>query len=182
MKKTYLAITLLGILAASANAAAQTSESIPVRFTGEVKEATCMVTVGQSGNVVELGRVALDPGSEGVLVPVVFNFTRCKNTTIEKVSFVGGQNGGQSDDPKTDTPTKTGTLATDRNFVSVQLYNDATASGPFKHEVQLKKQIDTNGPQFTTIPFYARLQVSSGSQKASAGPVTSAALFTVTYQ
>ena len=181
MKKTYLAITLLGILAASANAAAQTSESIPVRFTGEVKAATCKVTVGQSGNVVELGRVDPTKGSEGVLVPVVFNFSRCTNTTIQKVSFLGGQNGGQSDDPKTGTPTKTGTLATDRPYVSVQLYNDATASGAFQHEKTLNQQIKTSEPSFTTIPFYARLEINDQND-AQPGTITSAALFTVTYQ
>lgn len=182
MKKTYLAITLLGILAASANAAAQPyTESIPVRFTGEVKAATCKVTVGQSGNVVELGRVDPTKGSAGVLVPVVFNFTRCQNTTIQKVSFLGGQNGGQSDDPATGVPTQSGTLATDRNNVTVQLYNDPTASGKFTADKTLDKQIKNTDPQFTTIPFYARLEIDEHND-AQPGTITSAALFTVTYQ
>lgn len=181
MKKTYLAITLLGILAASANAAAQPyTESVPVRFTGEVRAATCKVTVGQFGNVVQLGRVDPTAGAKGVLVPVVFNFSRCQKTTIDKVSFAGGQNGGQSDDPTTGVPDK-GLLATDRPYVTVQLYNDATASGQFQKEKTLSQKIETSDPSFTTIPFYARLEIDQ-DKAAQPGTITSAALFTVTYQ
>lgn len=176
MKKSLLAVAFLGLASVTTvHAAAATAhqESVNVRFAGEVKIATCQVTVGQQGNLIDLGIVKPAANSEGVLVPVVFNFTDCQSSTLKDIQFAGGQNGGQDN-------WQTGVLGTDRKNVTIQLYNDATASGQFTNVVAVNKQFNQQTTSHVVTPFFARLKV--GGAAAEPGKVNSAALFTVSYQ
>lgn len=175
MKKSVCLMAVLGAFAA-AGANAATTEEIPVNFVGEVKAATCKVTVGQSGNTINLGRVDLEANSKGTLVPVTFSFYECKTTAVNSIELTSGQNG--HDDNVTN-----GTLATKVKEVSVKLYNDRSAGQTFNKKVTLdeKNTGKVEGGKLTTTPFFARLEVG-GTGPAPAGTVDSNALFTVTYK
>ena len=174
MKKSLLSIALLAITASSVNAAS--NENVNVRFTGLVKAATCQVTVGQNGNLVDLGRLDVKPNAEGTLIPVMFNFKNCTaaTTTVKDITFVGGQAGGQHQ-------TQQGILGTDKKNVEVRLHNDTdTANGTFQAKVDINKQVNNGADTLTVTPFYAQLK--AGGQAPETGTVTTVGLFTVNYQ
>lgn len=171
MKKSLLSIALLAITASSVNAAS--NENVNVRFTGKVEAATCKVTVGQNGNLVDLGRMDVQANAEGTLIPVMFNFKECKDTTIKDVVFAGGQAGGQHQ-------TDQGILGTDKKNVQVKLYNSAdTSSQNFNKTVPIGKKV-TAGQGHIATPFYAQLKAEGGVPET--GTVTTVGLFTVNYQ
>lgn len=174
MKKSVCLMAILGAFAVGANAA--TTEEVPVNFVGEVKAATCKVTVGQAGNTINLGRVDLEANSKGTLVPVTFSFYECKTQAVTSIELSGGQN-GQGDN------VNTGILATKVKEVTVKLYNDRTANQTFNKKVTLEENTTgkVEGKKLTTTPFYARLEVGA-TGPAPAGSVDSNALFTVTYK
>lgn len=187
MKKTALvtALALLGVVgAASVNAASQpqqpqtVTETIPVHFKGKVEASSCMIQVGTASNSVDLGRVSPKENSTGAVVPIKFGFSGCDGKTIKTIKFDGGQNGGEGGG---DVPDR-GVLGTDKANVFVELYKDAQLGGGgkgFDPTVNVNAQIETGG-KLSVTPFYARLKV--GGFPAQAGTVSSAALFTVSYQ
>ena len=170
MKKSVCLMAILGAFAASVNAA---TETVVVRFTGDVQAATCDVTVGQNGNLVHLGRVAPEANKKGSIVPVTFSFTNCKETQLKSVEFTGGQNGGLDDKA-------TGKLGTNLANVEVKLYNNAAGNGPFTPKHDINKTFTKTDKSLVVTPYYARLE--TGGTAPTAGTVQSSALFEVTYQ
>ena len=77
MKKTFIAASVMGLMAASTAFAAPGSETVNVTFVGEVKDLTCTVQVGGPNNVVNLGMLDAVPGATGTIVPVMFRFSGC---------------------------------------------------------------------------------------------------------
>lgn len=173
MKKSVCLMAILGAFCASVNAA--TSEGVPVDFFGKVEAATCNVTVGQTGNKINLGRVSPDANSEGVLVPVTFAFTNCTTTGITSIKLESGQNGSEDN-------VAGGVLGTTKTGVTIKLFNDRAGTAyqqTVTYDPDSDGKVDGNKTVKVT-PFYARLAV--GGANAATGEVDSSALFMVEYK
>ena len=172
MKKSVCLMAILGAFSVGANAAH--SENIPVEFTGSVKAKTCDITVGQTGNVIDLGRVEPTKNSKGLLVPVTFGFSNCTGTGIQSIELAKGQNGGNGDN------IAQGTLGTNITGVTVQLYNDRAAAKAFNSKIDYTTNGEFKGNALKVTPYFARLEV--GNADAQPDTVHSGALFTVTFK
>ncbi len=171
MKKSVCLMAILCAFGATANAA---TENIPVEFTGSVQNKTCDIVVGQTGNLIDLGRVDPTPDSKGKLVPVTFGFSNCNTAQgIQSIELKNGQNGGDDD-------VANGTLGTNIDGVNVKLYNSrAAAPKNFVPKADVNKNF-TDKKTLKVTPFFARLEV--GKAAAATGDVHTGAVFTVTYK
>ena len=179
MKKTFIAASVMGLMAASTTFAAPGSETVNVTFVGEVKDLTCTVQVGGPNNVVNLGMLDAVPGATGTIVPVMFRFSGCdKDAKLSSIQLTGAQNGSHADEDIT-----TGLLGTDRHDVMIQLMTkvDGTFENkPVSFEDQQQNPMDLAAGGAVT-PYYAQLQADDVNAP-KAGPVNSNAVFTVVYK
>ena len=178
MKKTFIATSVLGLMAVG-TATAAGNETVNVTFVGEVKDLTCTVQVGGPNNVVNLGMLDAVKGAKGTVVPVMFRFSDCdQNTKLESIVLSGAQNGnGGGED------LDNGVLGTDRNNVTVKIMK--TTDGKFDKDPVSYKDNKQVGMDLTAggaaTPYYAQLQADPKNAPMP-GTVNSNAFFTVVYQ
>lgn len=173
MKKTFIAASVLSLMAASTAMAAD--ETVNVTFVGEVKDLTCTVQVGGPNNVVNLGMIEAKDGANGTIVPVMFRFAGCKpGAKLKTIKLTGAQNGSPNDED-----IAKGILATEQSTVKVKLMTNV--DGTFENKPVAFGDPNT-GMELTdgdaVTPYYAQLQ-ANGTPKP--GTVNSNAIFTVVY-
>lgn len=178
MKKTFIAASVMGLMAASTAFAAPGSETVNVTFVGEVKDLTCTVQVGGPNNVVNLGMLDASVGARGTVVPVMFRFSGCApDAKLSSIQLTGAQNGTPGDEVLDN-----GILGTDRDNVTVHLMTSVDGTftkDPVSYETN-KNPMDIAAGAAVT-PYYAQLWADDGTAP-TAGPVNSAAIFTVVYK
>ena len=177
MKKTFIAASVLGLMAVG-SAMAAGNETVNVTFVGEVKDLTCTVQVGGPNNVVNLGMLDAIEGAKGTVVPVMFRFSGCdQDAKLSSIQLTSAQNGTPVDENL-----EKGVLGTDRDNVTVHLMTkvDGTFNkDPVSFETQGQGLDLTAGGAVT--PYYAQLWADAGTAP-KAGPVNSTAVFTVVYK
>lgn len=177
MKKTFIATSVLGLMAVG-SAMAAGNETVNVTFVGEVKDLTCTVQVGGPNNVVKLGMLDAVPGAKGTIVPVMFRFSGCDTKAkLSSIALTGAQNGTPGDEDL-----DTGVLGTDRDNVTVHLMTNVDGTftkTPVSYENQGQAMDLAAGGAVT--PYYAQLWGDKGTAP-KAGPVNSTAVFTVVYK
>ena len=177
MKKTFIAASVLGLMAVG-TATAAGNETVNVTFVGEVKDLTCTVQVGGPNNVVKLGMLDAKKKAKGTVVPVMFRFSDCDpGAKLSSIQLTGAQNGTPVNEDL-----KTGVLGTDRPNVTVKLMKDVDGAfdeAPVSYEKQNLGMDLANGGAVT--PYYAQLRADDATAP-TAGPVNSTAIFTVVYK
>lgn len=177
MKKTFIAASVLGLMAVG-SAMAAGNETVNVTFIGEVKDLTCTVQVGGPNNVVNLGMLDASVGARGTVVPVMFRFSGCApDAKLSSIQLTGAQNGTPGDEVLDN-----GILGTDRDNVTVHLMTSVDGTftkDPVSYETN-KNPMDIAAGAAVT-PYYAQLWADDGTAP-TAGPVNSTAIFTVVYK
>ena len=181
MKKSACLMALLGAFAiSSANA-----DSVEITFKGAVSESTCNIKLDNGSTTLNLGTLNKNNvkkvGDHGPMVPLVFQIDGCgSETSVTKVELIEDltmTNRDQSDITK-------GVLSTDKDYVVVKLFKDATAT-PGQEGISLMDgpvAINKGGAAAIKVGCATLAASKTADQMAAAQNITAKAMFEVTIQ
>lgn len=182
MKKSVCLMAILGAFIGGVAQAAD-SQSVIVKFKGQVASESCTVEILNSiSGVVDLGTISKTAGKDtkGQLVPLTFKLTGCSSGLTDPAPLsasVDLTNDLMNSYPANTDP-DSGRLSTDQEKLAVQIYtsdNGGTA-GVKKDAVAIKKDGDTYLP----VGWAALLKTGDGD--LTAGGVEAKGMFTISYQ
>ena len=179
MKKSFIALSACALMASGVAVAETVSSAVTVKFTGEVVETPCVITVGNAGTV-DLGHVKKAKAQKGTVTPIPFRLSECGS--YNSVSF------------HWNTPTiaalENGKLATNIAGVYVAFYSDAEGKTAVTEIANTTVEFDDGhavaGENQDEVvlhtPFYAQLVTDDNTDPTAAGSVTANMAFKVDFE
>ena len=175
MKKSVCLMAILGAFAIGANAATQ--QSIDIKFTGQVIEQNCQVSLANGQDELNLGSIMKSSadGEKGIVVPVLLKLTNCGDalTAVNKFELLSDL----SVNHWGNTNITNGTLSTNQSGVVVQFYEDASGKVEAAPKLVAGSIAEKKG---TVLGGYAALK-RIGSDELQAGDVKAKGMFALTY-